>query len=167
MRQKTFGDFVDKKKRDSIRQLKLVKQVLEHNGLKVENFIESERDQEPYIFCYSPSRNSGFDGIRIYKIGSEIAFRIQKESKTHPYGSAYSLPIESMFSDFLSDQDTDEAKAGKKIIEAVGKEIKKFFERSIEAEQNDRSLDLDRESGGSVLVRTTGADYSALIYNKA
>lgn len=167
MRQKTFGDFVDKKKRDSIRQLKLVKQVLEHNGLKVENFIDSESGQEPYIFCYSPSRNGGFDGIRIYKIGSELAFRIQKESKTHPYGSAYSLPIESMFSDFLSDQDADEAKAGKKIIEAVGKEIKKFFERSIEAEQNDRSLDLDRESGGSVLVRTTGTDYSALIYNKA
>lgn len=167
MRQVSFGDFVDKKKRESIRQLKLMQQVLEQGGLKVENFLNSKDDSEPYIFCYAPSRNGGFDGVRIYKIGSELAFRIQKESKTHPYGSAYSLPIESMFSDFLSDDGVDEAKAGKKIIESVGKELKKFFERSVEAERNDRQMDLDSMSGGSVLVRTTGTDYSALIYNKA
>lgn len=167
MRQVSFGDFVDKKKRESIRQLKLMQQILEQGGLKVENFLNSKDDSEPYIFCYSPSRNGGFDGVRIYKIGSELAFRIQKESKTHPYGSAYSLPIESMFSDFLSDDGVDEAKAGKKIIESVGKELKKFFERSVEAERNDRQMDLDSMSGGSVLVRTTGTDYSALIYNKA
>lgn len=167
MRQKTFGDFVDKKKRESIRQLKLMKQILEHKGLKVENFLESDQEHEPYIFCYSPLRNSGFDGIRIYKIGSELAFRIQKESKTHPYGAAYSLPVESMFSDFLSDDGVDESKAGHKIIEAVSKEIKKFFERSVEAEKEDNKMQLDQEYGGGVLVRTTGTDYSALIYNKA
>lgn len=167
MRQVSFGDFVDKKKRESIRQLKLMHKLLEQNGLKVENFIDGKDGSEPYIFCYAPTKELGFDGIRIYKIGSELAFRIQKESKTHPYGSAYSLPIESMFSDFLSDDGVDQAKAGKKIIESVGKEIKKFFERSIEAERNERKLDLDNMSNGNVLVRTTGTDYSALIYNKA
>lgn len=167
MRQVSFGDFVDKKKRESIRQLKLMQQILEQSGLKVENFLNSTDSKDPYIFCYAPSKNGGFDGIRIYKIGSELAFRIQKESKTHPYGSAYSLPIESMFSDFLSDDGVDQSKAGKKIIESVGKEIKRFFERSIEAERSERQMDLDDMSGGSVLVRTTGTDYSALIYNKA
>jgi len=167
MRQKTFGDFVDKKKRESIHQLKLMQKMLEQNGLKVENFLETDQEHDPYIFCYSPSRDTGFDGIRIYKVGSELAFRIQKESKTHPYGTAYSLPIESMYSDFLSDAGVDEAKAGKKIIEAVSKEIKKFFERSLEAERYDRQMDSGREIGGSVLVRTTGTDYSATIYNKS
>ena len=167
MRHRTFGDFIDKKKRESIRQLKLMKQLLERNGLKVEKFLDTDEDHAPYIYCYSPSRSGGFDGVRIYKIGTELAFRIQKESKTHPYGAAYPLPIESMFSDLLSDDGIDEAKAGKKIIEAVGKEIKKFFERSIEAERDDNRLDLDRENGGSVLVRTTGTDYSALVYSKS
>ena len=40
MRNKSFGDFVDKKKRESIRQLRLVKQLLEHSGMKVDNFLE-------------------------------------------------------------------------------------------------------------------------------
>jgi hypothetical protein len=166
MRHRSFGDFVDKKKRESIRQLKLMKQVLEQNGLKVENFIDSQDSKEPYIFCYSTSKNGSFDGIRIYKIGSELAFRIQKESKTHPYGSAYSLPIESMFSDFLSDDGVNQTKAGKKIIESIGKEIKKFFDRSTDAEQSENEMDLEDMSGGNVLIRTTGTDYSSLVYNK-
>jgi hypothetical protein len=164
MRNLSFGDFVDKKKRESIRQLKIMKKLLERSGLKVENFIEDKEIKEPYIFCYSPSKKNDFDGIRIYKIGSDLAFRIQKESKTHPYGSAYSLPIESMYNDFLSDEGTDQIKAGKKIIESVGMEIKKFFERSVEAEKSYRNMEVDNM--GNILVRSTGTDYSALIYNK-
>jgi hypothetical protein len=166
MRNRSFGDFVDKKKRESIRQLRIMKQLLERHGLRVDNYLETEEDHEPYVFCYNPNRDGGFDGIRIYKIGSDLAFRIQKESKTHPYGAAYPLPIESMFSDFLSDDGIDEAKAGKKIIEAVSKEVKKFFERSLEAERDDRQQGIEKDAAGSVLVRTTGTDYSALIYNK-
>jgi hypothetical protein len=166
MRNRSFGDFVDKKKRESIRQLRIMKQLLERQGLHVDNYLETGEDHEPYVFCYNPNRDGGFDGIRIYKIGSDLAFRIQKESKTHPYGAAYPLPIESMFSDFLSDDGIDEAKAGKKIIEAVSKEVKKFFERSLEAERDDRQQGIEKDAAGSVLVRTTGTDYSALIYNK-
>ncbi len=167
MRNKSFGDFVDKKKRESIRQLRLVKQLLEHTGMKVDNFLETEETSEPYIFCHNPSKNGTFDGVRIYKIGTDLAFRIQKESKTHPYGSAYPLPIESMFSDFLSDNDTDESKAGKKIIEAVNKEIKRFFDKSTEAERDDRKASLEGGAGGNVLIGTNGTDYSSLVYNKA
>ena len=53
MRHRSFGDFVDKKKRESIRQLKLVKSMLESTGMKVENYLDlDDEDHEPYIFCY-------------------------------------------------------------------------------------------------------------------
>jgi hypothetical protein len=167
MRHRSFGDFVDKKKRDSIRQLGLVKGLLERQGLKVENFLTTDDDeQDPYVFCHNPSRTGSFDGIRIYKIGDDIAFRVQKESKTHPYGSAYPLPIESMFYDFLSDEGVDERKAGEKIIESVGKEIRKFFDKSVEADRDRREKDIEKEGGGNLLVRSSGTDYSAMVYNK-
>ena len=165
MRHRSFGEFVDRKKRESIRQLKLLKSMLEHNGLKVENFLdEDDEDHEPYIFCFNTNKTGSFEGIRIYKVGSDLAFRVQKESKTHPFGSAYPLPIESMFYDFLSDENVDEKKAGNKIIESIGKEIRKFFDKSAEADKNNREKDVD--SVGDVLVRTTGTDYSSMVYSK-
>lgn len=166
MRHRSFGDFVDKKKRESIRQLKLVKSMLESTGMKVENYLDlDDEDHEPYIFCYNPTKSNSFDGIRIYKIGSDLAFRIQKESKTHPYGSAYPLPIETMFYDFLSDDDVDEKKAGKKIIESIGKEIRKFFAKSSEADKNERDKNID-DNSGDIIVKSTGTDYSSMIYSK-
>jgi hypothetical protein len=169
MRQKSFGEFVDKKKRESVKQLQLLKRVLESNGLKVENFLTSNSEDEPYIFCFSPTRNGSFEGIRLYKIGSDLAFRIQKENKTHPYGSAYPLPVEDMFHDFLSDEDVDQMKAGMKVIEAIVKEVRGFFDKSIEAEKEDRDgqVEKDGDPAGNVLVRTTGTDYSSLVYNKS
>jgi hypothetical protein len=136
--------------------------------MKVENFLSTDDDDhDPYIFCYNPTKTGSFDGIRIYKIGNDLAFRVQKESKTHPYGSAYPLPIETMFYDFLADKDVDEKKAGKKIIEAVGKEIRKFFEKSLEADREKRDSDIEKDTAGNVMVRTSGTDYSALVYSKA
>lgn len=166
MKTRSFGDFVDKKKRESIHQLTIIKQLLEKNGMRVDNFLETDEGSDPYIFCRNPGKNASFDGVRIYKIGTDLAFRIQKESKTHPYGSAYPLPIESMFNDFLSDENIDEQKAGKKIIEAVGKELRRFFEKSVEAEEENRSRDVDREGSG-ILTRTSGMDYSSMVYSKS
>ena len=167
MRHSTFGDFVDKKKRDSIHQLELVKDLLERNGMKVENFLSTDDDDhDPYIFCFNTHKTGSFDGVRIYKIGNDFAFRVQKESKTHPYGSAYALPIESMFYDFLSDKGVDEKKAGEKIIEAVGKEIRKFFEKSLEADRHIRDNEIEKDSAGSVMMRTGGTDYSSLVLGK-
>ena len=167
-RNKSFGDFVDKKKRDSLRQLGLIRQMLERQGMKVDNFLENH-EEEPYIFCFNPTRNGSFDGVRIYKIGDIISFRIQKENKTHPYGAAYAMPIEDMFQDFLSDEDIDEVAAGKKVMESVSKEIRKFFDKSVEAERDERDkmIDQDNSNGaGSVMVKTSGTDYSSLVYNK-
>lgn len=168
MRRKSFGEFVDKKKRESIKQLTILKQILEQGGMNVDNFLNSDSD-EPYIYCVSPTKNGSFDGVRIYKVGDQIAFRVQKESKTHPYGSAYPLPIEDMFNDFLSDEGTNQHKAGKKVMESVISEIKRFFEKSLEAESNERqrNIETDRDNAGNISVRGTGGtDYSAMIYNK-
>lgn len=168
MRQKSFGEFIDKKKRESIRQLTLLKQVLEGGGLKVDNFLTVESDEEPYVFCLNPSKNGSFSGIRIYKIGDQLAFRVQKENKTHPYGAAYPLPIEEMFNDFLSDEGTDQSQAGKKVMDAVVKEIRRFFERSLGAERHERDKSIESgKNGGDVAIRSTGTDYSSLVYNKA
>ncbi len=163
MRHKSFGEFVDKKKREAVRQLTLLKQLLEQGGMKVENFLTNESD-DPYIFCYAPSKGGGFDGIRIYKIGDQLAFRVQKENTTHPYGSAYPLPVEEMFHDFLSDKNVDQMKAGKKVVESVVKEVRRFFDKSFEAEKDDRRKDISGQ--GDVLVKTSGTDYSSLVYNK-
>lgn len=168
MRNKNFGDFVNKKKRETIKQLQTLKNVLEQSGMKVENFLNPDKNEDPYIYCVSPTKNGSFDGIRIYKIGNIIAFRIQKESKTHPYGSAYSLPIEEMFNDFLSDEGSSQEEAGKKVIESVVKEIVKFFDKSLQAESEERKNQIeDEQSNGSVAIRGTGGtDYSSLVYNR-
>lgn len=167
MRKKLFGEFVDKKKRESVRQLLLLKQLFEATGIKVENFLTNNED-DPYVFVHTPGKNGSFDGIRVYKIGDQIAFRIQKENKTHPYGQAYPLPVEEMFHDFLSEQDVDQLKAGKKVIESVSKEVRKFFDKSVEAERSERDANIEgNDSQGSVMVKTTGTDYSSLIYNKS
>lgn len=170
MRNKSFGDFVDKKQREGVKQLTLLKKLLEEGGLKVENFLDTDDRDDPYIFCFMPTRNGSFDGIRIYRIGENITFRIQKENQTHPYGSAYALPIEDMFYDFLSDEDdVDQKKAGKKVIDYVVKEVRRFFDKSVKAEreERDQAIDQEKDNGGNPLVRTTGTDYSSLVYNKA
>jgi len=169
MIRKTFGDFVDKKKRDAKHQLELVEKLLKKKGLKTENFLDREGGDDPYIFCFNPQKNTSFDGVRIYKIGNFVAFRIQKESKTHPYGQAYSIQIEEMYNDFLTDKDAKPHDAGKKVIEAVAKEIKKFFEKCQEAEKDQRRDDVEKQKdpSGNIAMRTQGTDYSSLIYSKA
>lgn len=166
---KSFGTYVNKRKRDSLKELKLVEKLLKNHGLRVENYLENSDGDDPYIFCYNPLKQGSFEGVRIYKIANMIAFRVQKESKTHPYGRAYHLPIEEMFDDFLEDENTSEEKAGKKVIEAVVKEVRRFFEKSVEIEKDDRMSSIEGEPGegmGNVAIRQTGTDYGSMIHNK-
>lgn len=165
MKKNSFGSFVDKKKREANHQLQLLKKVLEEDGFKVENFLHEDDDDDPYIFCYSSLNSGDFRGIRVYKIGDQIAFRVQKENKTHPYGAAYSLPVEEMFDSFLSDE-ISRKKAGDKVSKAICSEIRKFFEKSHKAERDERQNIIDKDPAGSVMVRTTGTDYSALIHSR-
>lgn len=164
MLRRPVGEFVDRQKREAVRQLGLVKKLLEGGGLKVDDRLSSnEAEHDPYIFCRSPERGN-FGGLRIYKIGTDLAMKVQKEAETHPYGSAYPLPIESMFYDFLADE-ADEAKAGRRVIEAVVGEVKRFFEKSLEAERDRREREDDR--AGNLMVRSGGTDYSAMIHTKS
>lgn len=166
MLHKSFGEFIDKKQRDATKQLEIIEKILRKGGMKVENFLDTD-SRDPYIFCVNPIKNGSFDGIRIYKIGDKIAFRIQKENKTHPYGRAYPLDIEEMFNDLLSDEGIEESEAGKKVIESVNKEIRKFFERSSEAEKQEKQSDIEDKDGiGQVAIKGNSADFASMIYNK-
>ena len=53
-------------------------------------------------------------------------------------------------------------------LEAVAKEVRRFFDKSAEAEsdERERNSETNADSAGNALVRTTGTDYSALVYNK-
>lgn len=155
-----FLEFVDKRQRDAKKHLKLVEKMLKKNGMDVKSFLEED---EPYLFVKATNEKLSFEGIRIYEIANAMAYRIQKESTTHPYGLAYSLNIEEMFNDFMGDN-IGEEKAAKKVIESTVGEIKKFFKKSAEAED-----DLNNSSvmmGDKYLLRTGGTDYSSLVMNK-
>lgn len=162
----SFQMFIDKKEREAKKQLKIIEHILKSNGFKVNDHLD---DDDPYIFVKNPEKDTFFDGIRIYKIGSNISFRVQKQEKTEPFGKAYDLPIEEMFTDLISDYKPHEA--GEKIIQAVTTEVKKFFVKSHQAEKELRDKEFDRgaEPFGKVVVRSSdyGMDYSNLTYMKA
>jgi hypothetical protein len=155
-----FREFIDSKQRDAIKHLKLLEQVFKQSNVKVQNFVDEE---EPYIFVYSPDDKLSFDGIRVYEIGESIAFRVQKEPETHPYGKAYQLNLEEMFNDFMSDNMKEE-NAGKKVIKSVVEEVKKFFRKSADAEAD---MEEENPSGNQIQLRTGGTDYSSLVQSKS
>lgn len=164
---RSFKDYMDVEDRKALRQLKIIQGVLEKGGLKVTNFTESEDDQNPYIFVYNTAGNRFFDGIRIYSIGKKLAYRVQKEERTHPFGTAYPLKIEEMFNDFISEEDVDQKKAGEKIIEQFPKMIKRFFERSAEAEKAIIDQDIRDKGDSPAGIRSTGGtNYSQMIHTK-
>lgn len=140
---KTYLEFVDKKERDSKRHLKIIKKMLDQNGFQTEAFFDNLDD--PYVFLYCPEKDLSFEGVRIYCIGDNIAYRIQKEKDTHPYGSAYSLDIEGMYNDYISDYG-DEEKSGKSVIKSVKNEFTKFFESSRKAEKEIKSVEIEDQS---------------------
>lgn len=156
---KIFREFVDRKQREAVKHLKLLEQLFKQSGMKVNSFVE---DEDPYLFVYSPDDKMSFEGIRIYEIGGQVAYRIQKEADTEPYGRAYQLNLEEMFNDFMSDNMKEE-QAGKQVIKSVTEEVKKFFSKSAEAEADWEEMHPD---GDQVMLRTGGTDYSNLVQNK-
>ena len=160
---KSFLEFVDKRTRESKKQLDILKRVLEKGGMSVVDFSEEE---DPHLFLKG-SKNLSFEGVRIYRIGGEIVFRVQKEENTHPYGKAYSLQVEEMYDDILSDE-MDEEKAGKEVIKSISEEMRKFFNRSDKAEKEIRSIEFgnNNDSMGSVLASSTGTDYANQVLSK-
>lgn len=155
-----FMEFVDRKQRESIRHLKIMEKMFQKHGLQVKSHID---DDNPYVFVQSNNKQLSFDGIRIYEIGDTLAYRVSKEEKTEPYGKAYALNLEEMFNDLMGENDVKEEEAGKKVIEGVLNEIKKFFDRSAQAEKDLKNSELDNQ----ILLRTGGTDYSSLVFNKS
>lgn len=149
-----FNEFIDKKTRKAKKHLSLIKKMLEQGGFQVTDKLDERED--PYIFVFNPNNNLSFDGVRVYEIGDEIAYRIQKEARTHPFGKAYPIPIEQMFEDLLG-EDMDDSKIGKEIIKSVVNELKEFFDKSYQAEKKGPPKEdpLDK-----IHTRTTGTDYS-------
>lgn len=164
---KSFKSYVDKKQRSTVKQLKIIKSLLEKNGLKVSDFTENVSvDGDPYIFVYNTSGTRYFDGIRIYNIGGKFAYRVQKEEATHPFGKAHSLNMEEMFNDFLDEEGADEKKAGNMIIKEVPKILRDFFERSATAEKEIETQEIVDKKDQQIRS-TTGTDYSSMIYKKS
>jgi hypothetical protein len=160
-----FVEFVDKKMRENRRHLGLVKKILEQNGMKV---TDHRQEDDPYIFVNNTEKTMSFDGIRIYKIGDIMAYRVQKQENTHPYGRAYPLDLEEMYEDYMAD-DFKEEEVAKQIVQSVAEEMKKFFKKSAEAENDIRSAELDQNQDGmgKIIVRTTGTDYSNMVSSKS
>jgi hypothetical protein len=156
-----FLEFVDRKQREGKKHLKLIERLLRKGGMQVYAHLEDE--EQPYVFVKAPNEKLSFDGIRVYEIGEMIAYRIQKEEKTHPFGKAYMLDIEDMFNDFMS-ENMEEEEAGHKVIESVVEELKKFFTKSGKAEQEMRDGGAD---GSGLIIKTGGNDYASSVLNRA
>lgn len=162
---KTFLEFVDKQEREAKKQLSLVKKLLENQKMNVGDHLD---DEDPYIFVKNPANvNLSFDGIRIYKIGDTIAYRVQRQESTHPYGKSYLLDIEEMFNDLMSEEDMTKEKAGKEVIKSVAEEIQNFFRKSVEAEAELKqgAFDQGGDPLGRGLISTTGSGYSNLVHS--
>lgn len=159
----TFVEFVDRKQRETIKQLEIVKGILRHADMQVASFIHSKHD-DPYIFVYNPTGGTNF-GIRIYKIGEQLAYRIQRREKTHPYGQASPLDIETIWDDLKSDGKSSE-EAVHEIVKAVADELKDYFKQSSKASKELRKNSNDEGPLGTVQVSgNTGTDYSDKVTN--
>jgi hypothetical protein len=155
-----FMEFVDRKQRDTRHRLGLIKDVLERHDLKVKAHLYA--DDDPYIFVKADNKKVPFEGVRIYHIGDQIAYRVQNLENSEPYGKAYALKLEDMFNDFMS-ENIPEEEAGKKVMEAVAKELKKFFSRSAKASEEIRT---GQKDGVGTIIKTGGTDYSAMVLNR-
>lgn len=161
---KNFNEFVTVKSMQTKKELRTLKKVLENQGMSVQEFLE---DDDPYIFLKTNGSNLSFDGVRIYKIGDIMAYRIQKQNNTHPYGQAYSLPVQEIFDTFLSEKGSEE-KAGKEVMKAIAEEFKSFFDKSSKAEKELRGsiVMTQNDPMGRIVVQTTGTDYANMVHSR-
>lgn len=136
-----FSTFIDKKTNKARKDLEVVRDVLSSGGVKVEDHL---KEIEPYLFVPSTKQSLDFGGVRIYKIGSVMAYRLQNEAGTEPYGTSYPLDVEGMFEEIVAEM--GEEKAAEEVKKAVVEEINKFFERSLEAQDELSSSGFDPHS---------------------
>ena len=155
---KNFFEFVDRKQRESRKHLQLIEKALKKSGMNIINFIDQD---DSYVFIKNNSPDASFAGIRIYEIGDSLAYRVQKEPETEPYGTAYLVDLEEMFNDFMG-EGMKEEKAGEKVIDSLVLEINKFFEKSAKAQTEVENTPV----GLPAILKTGGTDYSGLVTSK-
>lgn len=144
-----FSTFVDRKTNKARKELAVIKDVLDEAGIKVKDFI---KEHEPFLYVPSTDKGLDFGGVRVYKIGSSVAYRIQNESDTQPYGMSYPLDVGGMFDELLGDMDEEEA--AEEVKKAIAEEFRGFFKKSSEAQEKANSDGFDPQSrivvGGKV-----------------
>ncbi len=167
MSMRTFRQFLGGKIRENKRQLHMIKKVLEHGGFRVEDFLDEDQFvDEPYIYCHNPQKDTSFKGVRVYKIGDKLAYRVQRESKTHPFGTAYILDMDGIFNDLMGDGITKKEHLGNKMMQEIIHNLKSFFQESAAAEREEDKWDDDGDSMGMVHVRNPlGGDYSSQVHD--
>lgn len=149
-----FSSFLDKKVGEARRQLKIIRDIVSESNLKADDFSDRH---EPYLFVANPTKDLDF-GVRIYKVGSDLAYRIQRRKDTQPYGEAYPLNLEGSFADLVSDMTEEEA--AEKIKEAVVNDLKLFFKRSSEAHDELLANRGGEDGVGRVLISSGNGDLS-------
>lgn len=155
-----FLEFIDRKQRQDMEDLEVVAKALKKGKLDVKEHLH---DDQPYLFVKANNKKLSFEGIRVYKIGEHVAYRIQRLEKSEPFGKTYALNLEDMFNDFMSDGMSKE-EAGNKVIESLSEEVKKFFKKSEKAEEEMRT---GQKDGLGLIIKTGGTDYSSTVLNRA
>lgn len=161
----TFLEFVNKQRREGKRHLTILEKAFKRGKMNVKSFMEED---VPYLFLPAPVESLSFGGVRVYQVGDTIAYRIQKQEKTQPFGRPYLLDVEEMYEDFMQDE-VDEKEAAKRVCEAIVDEVSRFFKKSKQAEDDFRDMEFDRQIDGmgKIILRPTGSDYANSVYNKA
>jgi hypothetical protein len=157
MRHKFF-DYVNRNALGAKRKLKIIHHILKLSKIQNKIFLDVD---DPFLFVYSTDPECDFEGIRIYSIGRNIAFKIQNRIDTHPYGKAYLLDFENIFNTFMSEKGADEEKAGGKVADTLVEEIKRFFKMSSDAQNK-----IEKGNDKNLMVRSSGTDYSSSVYSK-
>ena len=161
-----FLEFVNKQQREGKRHLVILEKALKKGNINAK-MVDAD---DPYLFLPSPDESLSFGGVRVYQIGDTIAYRVQKQEKTHPFGRSYLLDVEEMFEDFMTDEIGEET-AAQRVVETIADELNKFFQRSKEAEEDIRDIEFDNQIGGGagmgkIILKGTGGDYASNVYNK-
>lgn len=153
-----FSSFIDIKNKQTIKQLNILKEILSKE-FEISPYLEND---DPYIYLKA-KKETPFQGVRIYKIGSNWAYRIQNESETEPYGKAYPLDLEKMFEEIIPDMSEEEA--GGVIADALIEEFNIFFEKSAKLDKEFSIGQFNKNDiSNAVIVGSNSGDFSNSIY---
>jgi|APGre2960657373_1045057.scaffolds.fasta_scaffold00093_20 hypothetical protein len=163
---KTFLEFNNMLEQHTKEDLEMLLYIFEKDGLRVESFLDSE--DIPYIFIYNPLEDTSFQGVRVYKLGDILAFKVQRYPESKSYGKAYPIEIQDMYDNFIADKKTKE-EAVKELRKILCKNMRDFFKKSKVAEDKivrSQIHDPDALDGaGQIVIRNTGTDYSNTVYS--